>query len=205
MTDGVQDAPHGKRLVELLRAAAHGDKELLERLVAHIQPDLLRAIDRLNHGHSLRQERASDVLQKTLVKVWKNAGGFRGENDKQLWAWLMRITENEFRDAVRHQNQAGRDDRRDVPLAGDTAKAEPEATIPSPSQHLLGEEEAKDRERALNELSPKYQEVIRLRFHAGHDFAEIARKMTVTEANARKLFQRAVKKWKETVESRHAN
>jgi RNA polymerase sigma factor (TIGR02999 family) len=75
-------------------------------------------------------------------------------------------------------------------------------TIPAPASAWTASS-SKEREQALSQLAPEYQQVIRLHFHEGHDFSQVARIMNIPEMNARKLYHQALKKWRETVESRH--
>jgi len=49
----------------------------------------------------IRHEDADDVLQKTFIKAWQNADGFR--NESQIYTWLYRIATNESLNHLRKE------------------------------------------------------------------------------------------------------
>ena len=63
----------------------------------------------------------------------------------------------------------------------------------SPSRHAVVNEESKRLEDALQQLSPHYEQVIRLRNELKLSFAEIAVAMSCSPDAAQKLWTRAIK------------
>jgi RNA polymerase sigma factor (sigma-70 family) len=85
-----------ERLVTLARA---GHERAFEAIVRRHRRGLLGACARI-----CADGRAEDVLQQALLSAW--AGLRRGDDVRDLRAWLYRIVRNE---AVSHRRRAGRD------------------------------------------------------------------------------------------------
>lgn len=84
-----------KEIISLLRAGKKNEAfnaiidAYSERLYWHIRRFLC------NH------EDSNDILQDSLVKIWKGLGDFRGES--QIYTWLYRIVTNETLSYLRKQ------------------------------------------------------------------------------------------------------
>src|SRR5204862_5925821 len=76
-----------------LAACARGDAAALRRLWE-------RHAGRV-HGMALRMVRrrdwAEDMVQETFIKVWKNAGAFRGESKPGTWIASIALNEARIR------------------------------------------------------------------------------------------------------------
>ncbi|MCC6409358.1 MAG: RNA polymerase sigma factor [Planctomycetes bacterium] len=71
--------------VELLSAAARGDRAAFERFVERHEFAVWRVIKTLE----VDVARAEDALQETFLAAWRSAAGFRG--DESARAWLLSI------------------------------------------------------------------------------------------------------------------
>jgi RNA polymerase sigma factor (sigma-70 family) len=145
------------------------DLELLSR-VASGERDALRSLFRIHgnrlYAHALRisgsRETAEDIVQESLLAVWKDAGRFRGEG--RVIAWLLGIVQHKALDARRKRSFARLEAERSEMIAA----------VPSPEETVL-RGERKDRIKAgLNRLSGKHRLVLDLVFFQGLTLAETA-------------------------------
>lgn len=119
-------------LSELAFAAAEGDNDALERLVAAVQDDVYRlALRMLWHP-----EDAADATQEALVRIVTRVGSFRGEAAFRTWA---------YRVAANHllNRQKGRMEREGLTFgrfAGDLHEGLADTAAPGPDAGLLAEE-----------------------------------------------------------------
>ena len=72
------------------------------------------------------------------------------------------------------------------------------------SEMLEAVEEHSDLAAAMKALPDRYRDAVLLRYSDEYSFEEIARILNITEANARKLVQRAVNKLRDAMEGKHA-
>lgn len=93
-----------RKIIELFRQNQHKDAAF-NLLVDEYQERLYWHIRRIVIDH----QDADDVLQNTLVKVWKNLEQFRAESG--LFTWLFRIATNEslslIKDRKKHLHSSG--------------------------------------------------------------------------------------------------
>lgn len=112
----------------------------------------------------LRHEEADDVLQETMLKVWKNLASFRAES--KLYTWLYRIATNE---ALAHLR---REKRR--PQYGGEAGAAWALEKASADPYYCGEEMEKALLAAVHRLPEKQQLVFKLRYFEEMKYQDMA-------------------------------
>ncbi len=81
---------------QILRMMQSGDRSFLDLLYKEYGPILFK----ITLGIVKSREEAEDVLQDSLVKIWKNASRFDGMKAKLL-TWLVQITKNTALDYVK--------------------------------------------------------------------------------------------------------
>ncbi len=108
-------------------------------------------------------EAARDAVQDTFLQLCHQP---REQVEGHLSAWLFAVCRNRCMDVHR---RAGREDP--MPEAALPALA---ATAADPSAPLCAEDEHARVRRAMSQLDPGRQEVIRLKFHQGLSYAEIS-------------------------------
>ncbi|MBO4506927.1 MAG: RNA polymerase sigma factor [Lachnospiraceae bacterium] len=76
---------------------------------------------------------------------------------------------------------------------------------PKASEMLEAVEDHSDLAAAMKALPDRYREAVLLRYSDEYSFEEIAQILDISEANARKLVQRAVNKLRDAMEGKHAS
>jgi len=163
---------------DLVAGVRSGDEEALVALYRRYVQPIYRFV--------LAQVRAvpdaEDLTADTFARMIDGLAGFRGE--ASFKNWLYQIARNAVRN---HRRSAGY--RLTVPLAADLAAGDPPeapAEASPAAAHAVLE--------VLRPLPPRYRRVLELRFLEGHSIRETARRMGVTEANAKVLQYRALRK-----------
>jgi RNA polymerase sigma-70 factor (ECF subfamily) len=133
-------------------------------------------------SHVGNREDAEDVTSQVFIKVYKNLASFEGRGSLQ--GWLFQIARMAVADFWRERYKLAA-----VPLAETWDIPEPEA---SPEQDQPAREARV--KQLLDQLPDNYREVLVQRFFLRSSIAETARTMGVTEANARVLQFRALRR-----------
>lgn len=85
------EIPHNipeEQLLNLLKSEEYSE-QAFAFLIDKYAPQLYSTIRRIVYNH----EETNDVLQNTLIKVWRNVAAFRG--DSKLSTWMYSIATNE--------------------------------------------------------------------------------------------------------------
>ncbi len=143
----------------LVRRMAAGDDSALRELYAAHGQRLYAYALRLTGDPA----QADDVLQETLVAVWKSAGKFRGEG--RLIAWLLGIVHHTALKSLRYRTQ---------PLTDEIEESLP-AGHPSPEQQIERTELGDQVRLGLNALSTEHRSALELIFYQELSLEEAAR------------------------------
>ncbi len=145
---------------ELVRQVARGDENALRALYASYGPRLFSYALRFTGDRSVAEE----VVQDSLLAVWKNARGYRGHS--RVSTWLLGIVHNQSLNAMR---------RRRLPTTGLEGACR-EAADADKLEDLAN---VSDRRRALSsalaQLSPDHRAALELVFYQGLSLVETAR------------------------------
>jgi len=129
----------------LLERIAKGDREAFTELYDRYHLLLFRYLLQLTPDHGLAEE----LLQDTLVAVWKSAHTFQGRS--RVPTWLFGVARRQAHNSLR---------RRDIPLAD----AESLDTLPAadlvPEASLLATAQQEDLLAAIQRLAPVLREVL---------------------------------------------
>ena len=148
----------------LLSRIATGDQEAIEELYRRHSRVLLGQLQLMVDQPALAEE----VLQDTMLAVWKGARTFRGGS--RVRTWLLGIARRQARDRMRQ--------RRPIPVA-DSELAERPSPNPGPEAMAVERSEARRMVAALSTLTPAHREVLGLVFGADLSLAEVARVLAV--------------------------
>lgn len=186
-------------LAELIALARTGDRVALGRLVNAARGELLRAATRELPGRLTRKVGASDIVQETTVEVHRGIRGFSGTTEAELFAWMRRILRNNIADAVRYyqgtvKRQVNRELRLDDSRAGFVRDGLPGKEEP-PDESLMRLEDAARVSGVIKIMSPRYREVLHLRYWEQCSFVEIGLRLNRSPDAVRKLWGRAVKEF----------
>jgi len=105
---------------------------------------------------------AEEILQDTMLAVWRGAGSFRGESSAR--SWVIAIARRQTRDRLRGRRLRMVDDAflADQPSAG-----------PGPEVMALDRAELAEVMGAIRELAPPHREVLGLVFGSGLSLPEV--------------------------------
>jgi RNA polymerase sigma-70 factor (ECF subfamily) len=136
-------------------------------------------------------EECQDLIQETLLRVYRGIGAFRGE---ARWEhWLFRIAANTASKAVRHRAAAKRagfvvpletNDPGDSPPAA--AGGSPRGgDAPAPLRQLLGKEMREIVSQAVAGLPAQMRRCVRLRVFQDLDYDEIAEILQISPSTVK--------------------
>ncbi len=156
--------------------------ELMSELIPHIERQLLR--------YPVTEEDRRDLLQATLMQVFRRIGSFRG--DSSFSTWLFRVTANSalmlMRSQRRHRARIVEglelEDLSVLPAANDGASERSDVELEKLQR------DARVRE-ALAELPEDYRDVVVAHYHQDLGLQEIADRFDLTESAVRSRLHRA--------------
>ncbi|MBN1858653.1 sigma-70 family RNA polymerase sigma factor [Candidatus Bipolaricaulota bacterium] len=128
---------------QLIQAVASGSRTAFRRLYEQYADRVLRFAQTIVREPHLAEE----VLQETMIAVWKDAGRFAGRS--KLSTWLLGITRNQAHSLLRREKRGLRTPPLDL---------ETEDPAPNVEQQVA-------LERAFAALSPAQREVLHLTFY----------------------------------------
>jgi len=164
--------------LSLLTRAKTGDSQALDDLAARYLPLLTRwARGRLPPGARDLAD-TSDLVQETLVQVFKKIEGFEYRGAGAFQAYLRQAVMNRIRNELRRAGRQPPREELDEKQADDR---------PSPLEEAIGSEMVELYEAALQRLSPKERELIIARVELGLTYAEIAEALTMPSADAARM------------------
>jgi len=162
------DGPAGAACVDtdadLVRRVAAGDRTALAALYEQHGQAILAQIVLAVGDRTLAEE----VLQDTMLALWRSAASFRGE--AKVRTWLIAIARRQARDRMRRH--------RVNTVADDILSGWP-AAEPGPEELTLERAEAAVVAEAIAGLSTRYREILGLVYGASLSLAEAAEALQV--------------------------
>jgi len=185
---------------QLIEQARGGDPAAVGRLL-ELYRNYLKLVARSLVGAALRVKvEPSDLVQETFLKAHREFGGFAGQGEPELIAWLRRILARTVADQVKHHRRMGRDLQRQESLdqlleRSDTAVHRALAShSASPSNGAVRREQAVLLADAVSQLPPDYREVFVQRTLEHVPFEEVASRMGRSVGAVRMLWARALER-----------
>lgn len=145
--------------VSLVRRIAAGDRAALAQLYGLHGQVLLAQINLVVGERALSEE----ILQDTMLAVWRGAGSFRGES--RVRSWLISIARRQARDRLR---------RHRFRVVDDAALDEVPGAEPGPELLALGRAELAEVTSTIGLLAPAHREILGLAFGAGLTLREVS-------------------------------
>lgn len=123
---------------------------------------------------------ADDLLQETFIKVYINLHRYRP--DYTFGQWVYTIARNTFIDFVRKRQE-------ELPI--DERFASPPSPSPTPEESFINRQQRTQLEHYLEQLSPRYRQLIRMRFFDEYSYEEIATKLGLPLGTVKTQIHRA--------------
>lgn len=162
---------------ELLSGVAAGDEVAFRELYERYADRVFRyALTLLKSRHL-----AEEVVQETMVAVWRGAGSFKGRS--QVSTWIFGIARNQAHALLRREDRGAREPEEPLVLPDPAGPLEREGRVLA----------------ALAELPPEQQEVVVLTFYEGLSYKEIARMLGVPEGTVKSRMHFAKRKLREAL------
>ena len=106
---------------------------------------------------------AEEILQDTMLAVWRGAGSFRGQSSVR--SWVIAISRRQTRDRLRGRR---------LRVVGDAFLADQPGPGPGPEVTALDRAELAEVMGAIRELTASHREVLGLAFGSGLSLPEVA-------------------------------
>jgi RNA polymerase sigma-70 factor, ECF subfamily len=167
------DNPHhdlGAATFTASRDPAYDDVELLGR-IGQGDEDAMAVFYRV-HGRVVfaqvllvtgERALAEEIVQDTMLAVWRGAGSFRGESSVR--SWVIAIARRQTRDRLRSPR---------LRVVDDAFLADQPGPGPGPEVMALDRAELAEVKGAIRELAPAHREVLGLAFGTGLSLPEVA-------------------------------
>jgi RNA polymerase sigma-70 factor (ECF subfamily) len=121
-----------------------------------------------------------DLLQETFIKVFINLT--RYDRTYTFGQWLYTIARNTFIDFVR---------RRQDDLSIDERFSAPPSPAPTPEESVIRLQQRAQIEHYLDALTPRYRQLIQMRFFEEYSYEEIAEKLQLPMGTVKTQIHRA--------------
>jgi len=145
--------------VELLRRIGRGDEDAMAAFYREHGRVVLAQVLLVTGERVLAEE----ILQDTMLAVWRGAGSFRGESSAR--SWVIAIARRQTRDRLR---------RRRLRVVDDAFLADQPGSDPGPEVMALDRAELAEVTSAIRELAAPHREVLGLVFGSGLSLPEVA-------------------------------
>ncbi len=170
---------------KLIQRFLTGDETALEILLKRYLSPVYNFLYQLTR----EQNSLDDLTQETFIKAWKNLSHF--DQKKNFKTWLFPIAKKPAYDYLRKKKA--------VPFSffSDAEGYNPLENIPTesilPDEILARKDLAKELEQKLNQLSPAYQLILRLRYQEDFSLQEIAKILNIPYNTVKSQHNRAIK------------
>lgn len=131
----------------------------------------------------LSHEDSNDILQNTLIKIWKNLPKFKGKS--QMYSWCYRIATNETLTFIEQQKKKG--------ALSIEAHAQLAETIKS-DEYFDGDEAQAQLLAAVKTLPEKQQLVFNMKYFQDMKYQEMAEILETSVGGLKATYHHAVKK-----------
>jgi RNA polymerase sigma-70 factor (ECF subfamily) len=195
----------GNDAARWLPDARAGSKEALGRMLADCQAYLLLIAGRELDPDLRAKGGASDLVQDTLFEAYRDFGGFQGDTEKRLLAWLRQLLLNNLADFRRRYRETDkRYGAREFAPPSTGSSADPGLQVSngdsSPSALAIKREQIEALECAIDRLPADYQQVVLCRYQEELSFEEIGRRMNRSANAVEKLWLRAIERLRQVLE-----
>lgn len=170
-------------------SARNGSSSGFGRMMESFRPALTEMAEELLGPRVRRRMSSSDLVQDTLLAVWKEFAHFRGSSLAEFRFWLKDVFHSRLVDGLRRHQQAekrrqGREDElNSISLLSEDHE--------SPSKVAALREDAVLLLKALEDLPPEQQTIVRMRYLQDCTFEQIAEQLQLSLSSVWRSFQQA--------------
>ena len=166
-------------------AESESDNWIKETIDAYVSPLLRYAL------HFVRDSnQARDIVQDTFLQLCRNP---KPELQERMPQWLYTVCRNRAIDVIRKESRVKQMPEIDNET-GFPSALEPTAQAPLPCQAIEASEAASGLLKQIATLPDRQQEVLRLKFHGGLSYKEIAEILELTSSNVGFILHTAISK-----------
>lgn len=175
------------------------DPSTWERLIESLGPAaLLVAIEGRMSAHLLTRLSAEDILQETLLHLWRDRGQIEWRGAKSFRSLVLSMADNRIRDAADVASAAKRGggmiehslDASDSHGSHSARGEPPPKSSSTPSRVAIRREQAQAMRSALEGLPDEVRDVVRLRAFEQLELEDIARRLGLGESAVRHRFRK---------------
>jgi RNA polymerase sigma-70 factor, ECF subfamily len=144
---------------ELLRRISKGDEDAMAAFYREHGRVVLAQVLLVTGERVLAEE----IVQDTMLAVWRGAAAFRGESSVR--SWVIAIARRQTRDRLRGQR---------LRVVDDAYLADQPGSEPGPEEMALDRAELAEVRGAIQRLAPAHRELLGLVFGSGLSLPEVA-------------------------------
>ena len=167
----------------LVSQARDGDRRAFDELFGRYQESIRQMYLQRTGGN---EPDSNDMLQNTFIKVYLNLDRYNPEYT--FCQWIFTIARNTFIDYTRR--------RREFMVSIDASDnlsnvCMPASQQPTPEERMIITQHSRELNTILDNMAPRYRDVIILRFFNEYSYDEIAEKLNVPIGTVKTLIHRA--------------
>ena len=170
-------------LVEIIR---RGKEEQYEEIIKRYEGKLFAYLYKLINS----REEARDILQDVFIKAYKNLYSY--DTQRKFSSWLYRIAHNEAVNFIKRKSLKKFVSWESITAAKD--KLDMSSSKEDMERVWEKKEAKKEMDKVLKKLSPKYRQVIDLRYYKEKSYEEISQILKKPVNTVGTLISRAKKK-----------
>lgn len=168
---------------ELVSQARDGDRRAFDELFGRYQESIRQMYLQRTGGN---EPDSNDMLQNTFIKVYLNLDRYNPEYT--FCQWIFTIARNTFIDYTRR--------KREFMVSIDASDnfsnvCMPASQQPTPEERMIITQHSRELNAILDNMAPRYRDVIILRFFNEYSYDEIAEKLNVPIGTVKTLIHRA--------------
>ncbi|MFI3259063.1 MAG: RNA polymerase sigma factor [Rikenellaceae bacterium] len=164
----------------LVEWTLEGDNVAFEFLISRYSESIRRLLSSSLEGNSGGQD-IDDLMQESLIKCYVNL--HRYDPHYTFGQWIYTIARNTFIDLYRkRQDELSLDERFVSP---------PEERSPNPEQSIINSQKRSQIEECIAHLSPRHQQLFKMRFLEEYSYEEIAEKLSMPLGSVKTNIHRA--------------
>lgn len=179
---------------EIVKLVVAKNQRAYQELMRRYQMKLYSYLRRLIRN----KEESEDLLQGVFMKVYRNIKSF--DTRRKFSSWIYRIAHNEAVNFLKKRSKKHFVSIEDIQSAKD--KLEMTDTRKNPIDSWIAKELKKEMQEALEKISPKYKEVLTLRYYYDKSYEEMSEALEKPVNTVGTLLNRAKKKLMEIMGKR---